>query len=384
MKVCKLLIITDTYVGIPGGSERHLLNFLTNVSDKFDVSVIQLNPDGNPYQKNLSDALAQKVNLKTYPLSSLRSVVSIWVLLKIYLTVLFKRPNVVISYHEKSDLINLLLSYCPFTSHKTVSSKRDMGLKLEGRLGDVMKRFNRRFTAITAPSNSIIDMVVNNFDGPKDRAFSIHNGVDLATYGKQEVPSDSIKKKLGLPLDKTIIISVGWLRPGKGHEYVIKAMANMENNSAYVFVILGEGPDRERLLKLADDLGVGANVQLVGMQNNVSEWLSVSDIAISASFSEGLSNALVEAAASGLPIIATNVGGNPEVVEDGYNGILIDPKDYLSIKHAIEYICKKDTHMLEMGENSRKKAEKEFSIHGMVKSLENLYLDISGMSNARS
>lgn len=384
MKVCKLLIITDTYVGIPGGSERHLLNFLTNVSDKFDVSVIQLNPDGNPYQKNLSDALAQKVNLKTYPLSSLRSVMSIWVLLKIYLTVLFKRPNVVISYHEKSDLINLLLSYCPFTSHKTVSSKRDMGLKLEGRLGDVMKRFNRRFTAITAPSNSIIDMVVNNFDGPKDRAFSIHNGVDLATYGKQEVPSDSIKKKLGLPLDKTIIISVGWLRPGKGHEYVIKAMANMENNSAYVFVILGEGPDRERLLKLADDLGVGANVQLVGMQNNVSEWLSVSDIAISASFSEGLSNALVEAAASGLPIIATNVGGNPEVVEDGYNGILIDPKDYLSIKHAIEYICKKDTHMLEMGENSRKKAEKEFSIHGMVKSLENLYLDISGMSNARS
>lgn len=384
MKVCKLLIITDTYVGIPGGSERHLLNFLTNVSDEFDVSVIQLNPDGNPYQKNLSDSLTKKVKLKTYPLSSLRSFVSIWVLLKIYLTILFKRPNVVISYHEKSDLINLLLSFCPFTSHKTVSSKRDMGLKLEGRLGDVMRRFNRRFTAITAPSNSIIDMVVNNFDGPKDRAFSIHNGVDLTTYGKQEVPSDSVKAKLGLPLDKTIMISVGWLRPGKGHEYVIKAMADMENNDDYVFVILGEGPDRERLLKLADDLSIEANVQLVGMQKNVSEWLSVSDVAISASFSEGLSNALVEAAASELPIIATNVGGNPEVVEDGYNGILVDPQDFLSIKHAIENICKNDTHLLEMGENSRKKAEKEFSIHGMVKSLEDLYLDISGIDNVRS
>lgn len=384
MKVCKLLIITDTYVGIPGGSERHLLNFLTNVSDEFDVSVIQLNPEGNPYQENLSDSLTKKVKLKTYPLNSLRSFVSIWVLLKIYLTILFKRPNVVISYHEKSDLINILLSFCPFTSHKTVSSKRDMGLKLEGRLGDVMRRFNRRFTAITAPSNSIIDMVVNNFDGPKDKAFSIHNGVDLTTYGKQEAPADSLKKKLGLPLNKTIIISVGWLRPGKGHEYVIKAMADMENNDDYVFVILGEGPDRERLLKLADDLGVGANVQLVGMQKNVSEWLSVSDIAISASFSEGLSNALVEAAASELPIIATNVGGNPEVVEDGYNGILVDPQDYLSIKHAIENICKKNTHLLEMGGNSRKKAEKEFSIHGMVKSLENLYLDISGIDNVRS
>ena len=384
MKVCKLLIITDTYVGIPGGSERHLLNFLTNVSDEFDVSVIQLNPEGNPYQKNLSDSLTKKVKLKTYPLNSLRSFVSIWVLLKIYLTILFKRPNVVISYHEKSDLINILLSFCPFTSHKTVSSKRDMGLKLEGRLGDVMRRFNRRFTAITAPSNSIIDMVVNNFDGPKDKAFSIHNGVDLTTYGKQEVPSDSVKAKLGLPLDKTIMISVGWLRPGKGHEYVIKAMADMENNDDYVFVILGEGPDRERLLKLADDLSIEANVQLVGMQKNVSEWLSVSDVAISASFSEGLSNALVEAAASELPIIATNVGGNPEVVEDGYNGILVDPQDFLSIKHAIENICKNDTHLLEMGENSRKKAEKEFSIHGMVKSLEDLYLDISGIDNVRS
>lgn len=382
MKPCKLLIMTDTYVGLPGGSERHLLNFLTNISDEFQVQVIQLNPDGNPYSDQLDKSLTDKVDFKSYPITSLKSIHSFFAILKIYFSILLFRPNLVISYHEKSDLINLLLSLCPFTSHKLVSSKRDMGLKLDGTLGDIMRRFNGRFSAITAPSNSIINMMVKKFNSKKEQSYAIPNGVDLTSYGKNLEKSDEIKLKLGLPLNKTILVSVGWLREGKGHEYVIRAMAAMSEKDRYSFVVLGEGPDKDRLLKLAIELGVEDNLFLVGMQKNVGEWLSVSDIAISASFSEGLSNALVEAAASELPIIATNVGGNPEVVEHGHNGILVEPREHLAIKQAIESICEEKDLLLNMGVNSRQKAEKEFSISNMVNRLETLYMTLSGVNDA--
>ena len=347
------------------------------------ISKFKLNPEGNPYFSKLDKSLTKKIIFKSYPINSLKSFKSIIAILKIYLSIIVFRPSVVISYHEKSDLINLFLSLFPFSRHRTVSSKRDMGLKLEGAVGSVIKRYNYRFSAITAPSHSIIEMMIEHFNSIKEKSYTIPNGVDLSCYGKKVKDSVQVKKRLGLPLNKTLMISVGWLREGKGHEYVIRALSALDKKDGYAFVVLGEGPDRERLSQLAEELGVKDCVYLMGMQNNVSDWLSVSDVAISASFSEGLSNALVEAAASQLPIIATNVGGNPEVVEDGYNGILVDPRSHTSLKQAIESICSEDETILRMGKNSRLKAEKEFSISSMVDSLESLYKNLSGVKNVK-
>jgi glycosyltransferase involved in cell wall biosynthesis len=379
---CKIIIITDTYVGVPGGSERHLLNFLSGMSDQFEARVFQLNPDGNPLYSDGKLLGKGNVELMSYPLVSFKSMQSLNLLIMLYKYCIEFKPDIVISYHEKSDLVNYILSSFPFMRHKIVSSKRDMGLKLEGRLGAVMSRINPKFDAITAPSRSIINQVISEFNANENKCHVIANGVDLNEFSKVIGSNrDKIKKELGLPESKKVIITIGWLRPGKGHQYLIEAFQLFDQFNEWVLVVLGEGPDLQRLTTLSMQLSCNEKIIFAGMQKNVSQWLSVADIAVSASLSEGLSNALVESSASHLPIIATDVGGNPEVVIDGLNGFLVIPKDSLSIKSALDKISQDLNLMANMGCNSRTKAEQTFSISSMVKSLETLYLSLKGSSD---
>ncbi|MEY8200641.1 MAG: glycosyltransferase family 4 protein [Colwellia sp.] len=376
---CKIVIITDTYVGVPGGSERHLLNFLSGLSGQFEARIFQLNPDGNPLYEDGRLKHKDNVELISFPIVSLKSVQAFKLIMKLYKYLLDFKPDVVISYHEKSDLINYMLSTLPFMQHKIVSSKRDMGLKLNGRLGVMMSRINPKFDAITAPSRSIIKQVISKFNACENKTYVIANGVDLNTFGKAcNDNKGNIKSALGLPEGKKLIVTVGWLRPGKGHEYLIEALSQFDKSNEWLVVILGEGPDLQRLSSLSKKLGCAEKVIFAGMQKNVSQWLSVADVAVSASLSEGLSNALVESSASQLPIIATDVGGNPEVVEDGFNGLLVMPEDSASIARALLKLSNDCGLMTEMALNSRIKAEQEFSIESMINSLETLYLELKG------
>jgi glycosyltransferase involved in cell wall biosynthesis len=377
---CKLLIITDTYVGVPGGSERHLLNFLSNLSDTFDAEVIQLNPAGNPYFKD-NEYLKDNVRLISFPLSNIKSFRSLFCVAWTYKIILGYKPDIVISYHEKADLLNIFMSFLPFIKYKSISSKRDMGLKLDGSVGSLMKILNKRFSAITAPSKSIINLVNSEFNGKKDKTHVIPNGLRLSDYGQELLTRKILKVRLGLPIDKKIIITIGWLRRGKGHEYLLKAFSKLKNNEKYCLVLLGRGEDQNRLVDLSNEYNISSSVIFAGVQENVNEWLSVSDVAVSSSLSEGLSNALIEAAASQLPIIATNVGGNPEIVEDGVNGYLVDSECSECLSNALTLLFDDTLKMALMGKNSRIKAENEFSIDKMVMSLESLYLNVQGMKN---
>ncbi len=382
-KKCKLLILTDTRVGVPGGSERHLLNFLTNMSSDFTAKVFQLNPGGNKLFKEGCFEPNNNVELYLRPLETLKSLTTYRLLIELYKLCLNEKPDIVISYHEKSDLINYFLSKMPLMNHKTVSSKRDMGLKLTGKLGYVMSRVNPSFDAITAPSKSVIEQAIDQFGAIEKKSYVVENGVDLSRYKQLDsTKRNELRVKLGLPINKKIVITVGWLREGKGHEYLINGLAKLDRVEDWFLVLLGEGPDLARLEKIAAENQLSDQVLFAGMQRNVDEWLSVSDVAVSASLSEGLSNALVEATASSLPIIATNVGGNPEVVEDGFNGFLVKERSASSIEIAFNKLKFKDV-IIEMGANSRKKSEQTFSIEKMVTRLEDIYLRLSGVENEK-
>ena len=109
-----IIIMTDTRVGIPGGSERHLYNFLSNISDDFDVKVFQLNPVPNQF---LSDGYLhnkKNVKLESVPLQSIVSLNGIAVFFKLLVALIQFKPQIVVSYHEKSDILNYLLSKIPF------------------------------------------------------------------------------------------------------------------------------------------------------------------------------------------------------------------------------------------------------------------------------
>ncbi len=209
----------------------------------------------------------------------------------------------------------------------------------------------------------------------------IPNGVDLTTYtiSTDKVRID-LRDKLGLPKDVRIMTSVGWLKPVKGHQYLLEAFSifTKEASQKWILVLLGEGELEEELKGQAKELSILDDVLFAGFQGNVQDWLGASDLMVSATLSEGLSNALIEATATGLPIVATNVGGNPEVVEHDFNGLLVESEDSLGLCRAIESIASNENMYIEMSKNSRIKAERDFSNDTMVDRLETLYKSLLG------
>lgn len=377
----KILIITDTYVGRPGGSERHLHNFLTSISDDFKVDVIQMIPAGNPM---LADGpLAERPNVTLYsrPLIDVRSKRMFFLVIELWKLVRRNEISLIISYHEKSDIMNYVLKLLPGISFKSVSSKRDMGFKLKGNLKRLMHFITPRLKNITAPSKSIARQMIDEFGIPENDTHVIPNGVDLVTY-KVSTPEVrlSLKNKLGLNSNSKIICSVGWLKPVKGHKYLLDAFSLFrENNSEnWILVLLGAGELEDDLKEQVKRLCIQGNVIFAGFQDNVQDWLMASDLMVSATLSEGLSNALIEATATGLPIVATNVGGNPEVVEHEFNGLLVNKEDSLALCNAIKVLANDNDKYLAMSKNARIKAERDFSNDVMVSKLELLYTKLIG------
>jgi len=139
-------------------------------------------------------------------------------------------------------------------------------------------------------------------------------------------------------------------------------------------LVLGEGKDKNKLEVQIRDFNLEKNIFLLGRKENVSDHLNASDVFVMPSLWEGLPLALLEAMICGLPVVATNVGGVPEVITDGKNGFLVEPKNSLILAKKIEYLLNLEPERRKkMGLEGKKIVEEKFSLEKMVKNYENLY-----------
>ena len=160
----------------------------------------------------------------------------------------------------------------------------------------------------------------------------LRNGVDLA--GFTPIDPATARRKLGLPVDGRVIVSVGHLIPRKGHELVIEALAALPD---VTLLVAGSGPEREALSRLASRLGVEGRVRFLGQlaHDALPFVYSAGDALVLASSNEGWANVLLEAMACGTPVVATDVGGSREVVDAPEAGILVAKRDVPSIADAL-------------------------------------------------
>lgn len=374
----RILIITDTYIGIPGGSERHLFNFCKGVSDQFEIHAYQLIPTLNPMLEDGPFFGRENITLYSKPITGLFSLSSIKIIFELAYLIQSRKIQMVISYHEKSDILNFVLK-CIFRHRiASITSKRDMGFKLTGRLRWLMKKLLPSFDGITCPSGSIKELLISEFSAREDKVCIINNGVELEHYLDQGPENrELLIKRLSLPSNCHFITVVGCLKEVKGHRYLIDGFADFLSQQGadkkWMLLVLGEGELELELLNQAKSLYIDGNIMFTGYQHNVHDWLKVSDVVVSSSLSEGLSNALIEACAAGCAIIATNVGGNPEVVTNGENGLLIEARSASSISVALSRLVQNEALIKKMGENSRLKAKTSFSNTTMVEKLEQYY-----------
>ncbi len=212
-----------------------------------------------------------------------------------------------------------------------------------------------------------------------DQVITIVNGIDLAAYRAAPQRADD-----GEPLT---VIAVGRLSPPKNYPLLLHAMANVaascrqRQTPVPRLRIVGEGPERRRLERLRDDLGLARDVEFLGLRDDVAALLRAADVYAMSSAWEGLSIALIEALAAGLPIVATDVGGNREVVEDGVCGFLTNPGDAADLAAKILRLAADRELRRRFSQQALLRA-RSFDIGRSLRAHDRLYRELTGSINA--
>jgi len=248
------------------------------------------------------------------------------------------------------------------------------GLRLNAEKDQKIRKAVGGADMLTAISASVEDSLLSAGADP-DRILHIPNGVDLDRFASGKLSKSEVCAKLGLPSDAKIILTIGRYEPRKGQEVLIKAMPRiLERIKQARLVIIGK--KTEALNGLITSLGLQDKVCLAGtfsppnillndgQDGNEPDWLAEccrqSSVYVSASIdegAEGLSLALLEGMAAGLPVVATRISGNKDVIEDGRNGFVVTPGNANDLANALINVLENEDIRTEMGENSRKGVE---------------------------
>lgn len=196
-------------------------------------------------------------------------------------------------------------------------------------------------------------------------------GLDISKFKENKIDKLSIRSKLGLPEDSFVVLSVGELNENKNHETIIKALAILNNPKIY-YVVCGKGNRLDYLKKLSKDLGVMNQVKLLGFRSDIADICKSADVFAFPSFREGLGMAALEAMASGLPIITSNVHGIIDYSINGVTGFNCKPSDVKCFAKSIDRLYKDEKLRENMSKNCLNIVEK-YGIKNSLCALEVIY-----------
>lgn len=234
-------------------------------------------------------------------------------------------------------------------------------------------RLISRYATVVAVSHDLKEFVAQEVGIARDRITVVHNGVNPLSSISQE-DRDCCRVELGIPPCEQVVGAVGSLYPVKGHRFLIDAVPQvLRRFPDTTFLIIGRGELEAALKEQAERLGVASKVMFLGLRQDVPRLLAVMDIFALPSLSEGLSMAVLEAMTAGKPIVATRVGGNPELVEEGRTGLLVESQSSQALVTALELMLGSRDTARQMGACGREKARREYGVDGMVRQYVALY-----------
>lgn len=201
-----------------------------------------------------------------------------------------------------------------------------------------------------------------------ERTEIIYNGVDVKLFQSTEVEREDYLKEFNFPENTCIAGCVARLEYMKGHRYLIEAFKSVcERHPQCRLILVGDGPDRQQIEALVQKFGLEEKVILTGFRHDIPRLLKIFDIFVSASLKEGMPYTLIEALAAGIPVVATDVIGNRDVIQDGYNGLLARPENSgdlaEKICQAIEYPEDNLRYVRAGAETTEKKFTVDVSVH---------------------
>jgi glycosyltransferase involved in cell wall biosynthesis len=280
----------------------------------------------------------------------------------------------------RRERIDVFQAYFPESTYFGVPAAWLAGvpriLRTRNNLGYWMTPWHRRLgrlcdllsDGLVANCGACRDAVVTDEGLSPERVAVLENGVDLARFPDMSAPARA--GRVGVTAN---------LRPVKGLDVFVRAAPEVAAaHPGASFHLAGEGPLRAELARLAHELGLGGRLALCGSVADVPGFLAGLDVAVLPSLSEGMSNALLEYMAAGRAVVATSVGGNVRLIEDGVTGLLVPPGDAPGLAAAIGRLLSDPALAARLGAAARRRVEERYSRAAMVRRFEAFYLNLFG------
>jgi glycosyltransferase involved in cell wall biosynthesis len=361
------ILYLDSSVGIFGGGQISLLEFLTNMDRAKYYPLVIVGEEG----KLINEIERLEVECQVIPMPGLK---------KLNLFMFLDGFWRIFSYAREKKV---KLIHCN-TSRATLYAgpiAKILGIPLiwHVRIPYPDNLLDRFLVPLCSRIIAVSRTVKSRFDGFKNAKVEVvYNGVDIKTFFSGSV-KEEVRKKFHIDSEDIVIGTVGRLSPEKGYEHLISAIRDVAIEYPRIKVlIVGSGSEEYRLYlqEKINKLKLSSNIIFTGFYEDVPQILNCMNIYSLPSLSEGFNRSLLEAMACGLPVVATNVGGNMEVVKDGVNGLLVPSDHPVRLAAAITELLKDREKAKRMGLAGRERVEEKFSIEKNVRRTETIYEEI--------
>src|SRR5437899_3850364 len=366
-----------------GGTERHVVNLCRALDRaRFEVSFGCLKRWGDLLQEIDTDRTpVSEYRIRSlYPHRMLRAQV------RFARDLRRKRVQIVHTYNVYANIFGVPAARLAGTP-LVVASIRDTGIYLTPLQRCVQRQVCRMADCILVNAEAVRRWLEEQGFPPEKMAV-IANGVDLTRFrGRRR--DGALRRSLGLPEAAPLVAVFSRLDPNKGLEFFLKAAALLASRHPEVrFLIVGdrfvvkEGVivrDAEHLgelMSLVRRLGLEGRVAFTGFRMDVPEILAEVSVSVLPSLSEGLSNAVLESMAAGVPVVATRVGGTPEAIDDGVSGLLVPARDATALASAVGQLLERPDLARRIGQAGREQVERRFSLERMARATQRLYADM--------
>lgn len=384
-------IITRLDMG--GSAQNTLLSCLGLDKRKYRVVLVaglsresrMTGAEAKSVEEGLEEAVRQGVIIIRVP-SLARSIHPFYdclALLSLWRTIRREEPDIVHTHTSKAGILG---RWAAWLARVPVIIHTPHGHVFYGHFADLFAKLFFLSEKLTAPlTHKLVALTRGERDDyvslrlfPDDRMEIIHSGVNIDAFMNDQADVYAKRRELGIPEGAVVVGTAGWLLPIKNPAGLLEAMTPLLRNRPDLYLIfVGKGDLLPDLKQSAMKAGVAEKVVFTGWRRDIPELMRVFDVFALPSLNEGMGRVVVEAMASGKSVVAGNVGGIPDMVRHGENGLLVDPRDTAALRAALAMLIDDAALRDEMGAKGRVTALK-FVLPSMISKLEALYASALG------
>lgn len=355
-----------------GGAETQIVELATRLKARGrEIVLVSMLPP-QAYVEELKET-----RIPVYSLNMLRGVPDPRAIFRLAGIVKKFRPHILHSYMIHANILARIVRFLAPVPVLICSARSidERGERWSERWRILAYRFTDSLCDLTTQvSQTGLERYVRIKAVPKHKICYIPNGVDTERFRPDPATRERLRKVLELR-DDFVWIAVGRFDPSKDYPNMFQALAQVVNkNPTTKLLVVGYGPLLPAIESLAKELRIDSQIKFLGVRRDIPELLNAADAYVMSSAWEGMPNVLLEAASTALPIVATDVGGNGEIVLHGRTGFLVPPRDPNSLAKAmLKLMNLSESERKKMGEEARKHIEANFSLDRVLDMWEALY-----------